>query len=157
VNLLAMGLLVAQSFFGGSPIDGISCDSMEGAVEHIHSHIVLVDRGRTVTVPANIGVPNSYGCLYWVHTHTPDGFIHIEAPVKRPFTLGQFFDIWGMDLSTTQAASLQARRGHRLSVWVNGAPFAGDPNKIVLKNHETIVIQNGPPFVTPAKVNWGSL
>ena len=39
-----MGLLVAQSFFGGSPIDGISCNSMEGAVEHIHSHIALAAR-----------------------------------------------------------------------------------------------------------------
>jgi hypothetical protein len=152
-----MGLLVAQSFFGGAPIDGISCDSMEGAVEHIHSHIALVDRGRTVDVPAGIGIPNSYGCLYWVHTHTPDGFIHIEAPVKRAFTLGQFFDIWGMNLSTTQAAGVRASRGHRLAIWVNGTRYAGDPNKIGLKNHETSVIQNGPPFVRPAKVNWGSL
>jgi len=152
-----MGLLVAQSFFGGAPIDGISCDTMEGAVEHIHSHIVLVDRGRPVAVPAGVGIPSGYGCLYWVHTHTSDGFIHIEAPVKRPFTLGQFFDIWGMYLSTTQAASVQAKRGHRLSVWVNGVPFAGDPSKIVLRNREAIVIQNGPPFVKPAKVDWGSL
>ncbi|HEY8320845.1 MAG TPA: hypothetical protein VIG46_03520 [Candidatus Baltobacteraceae bacterium] len=157
MNLLAMGLLIAQSFFGGSPIDGIRCDSMEGAVEHIHAHLLLVDRGRALQVPAAVGIPNGSGCLYWVHTHTADGFIHIEAPVKRSFTLGQFFDIWGMDLSAAKAASMHAPRGHKLSIWVNGAPYAGDPNRIALKNHETIVIQNGPPFVRPVKVDWGSL
>jgi hypothetical protein len=157
MNLLASVLLIAQSFFGGSPIDGIHCDSMEGAVEHIHSHILLVDRGRTQNVPANIGIPSGGSCLYWVHTHTADGFIHIESPVKRPFTLGQFFDIWGMDLSRSQAANVTAPRGRKLSVWVNGQAYGGDPNKIVLRDRETIVIQNGPPFVKPSKVDWGAL
>jgi hypothetical protein len=152
-----MGLLLAQSFFGGAPIDGIRCDSMEGAVEHIHAHIALIDRGRAVSVPAAIGIPSGTGCLYWVHTHTPDGFIHIESPVRRSFTLGQFFDIWGMDLSPTRAASMSVPRGRRLSIWVNGARYGGDPAKIVLKNRETIVIQNGPPFGKVPKLNWGSM
>lgn len=152
-----MILLLAQSFFGGAAIDGIHCDTMEGAVEHIHSHIALVDRGRPVNVPANIGIPDGAGCLYWVHTHTADGFIHIESPVKRPFTLGQFFDIWGMDLSRSKAASVQAPRGRKLSVWVNGQAYTGDPNAIVLRDHEAIVIQNGPPFAKLAKVDWGAL
>ena len=26
------------------------------------------------------------------------GYIHIESPVIRAFTLGQFFDIWDQDL-----------------------------------------------------------
>jgi hypothetical protein len=157
MNLLATALLIAQSFFGGSPIDGVRCDSMEGAVEHVHAHILLVDRGRTQNVPANIGIPNGASCLYWIHTHSADGFIHIESPVKRPFTLGQFFDIWGMDLSRTQAANLIAPRGRRLSIWVDGRSYAGDPNKIVLLDHESIVIQNGPPFAKPGKVDWGAL
>ncbi len=152
-----MSLLLAQSFFGGAPIDGIHCDTMEGAVEHIHSHIVLVDRGRFVNVPANIGIPEGTGCLYWVHTHTADGFIHIESPVKRPFTLGQFFDIWGMDLSRSKAAGVQAPHGRKLSVWINGRAYTGDPDAIVLRDHEAIVIQNGPPFAKTAKVDWGAL
>lgn len=152
-----MSLLLAQSFFGGAPIDGIQCNSMEGAVEHIHSHIVLADRGRGVNVPANIGIPQGTGCLYWVHTHTADGFIHIESPIKRPFTLGQFFDIWGMDLNRSKAASVRAPRGRTLWVWVNGRAYRGNPAAIVLRDRETIVIQNGPPFAKLPKVDWGAL
>ena len=157
MNLLATGLLLAQSFFGGAPIDGIQCNSMEGAVEHIHSHIAMFDRGRAVGVPAQIGIPSSASCLYWVHTHSADGFIHIESPVKRPFTLGQFFDIWGMELNASHAGSLRAPRGRKLSIWVNGKKYLGDPTKVVLRDHETIVIQSGPPFANPARVDWGTL
>ncbi|MBV8149270.1 MAG: hypothetical protein JO092_09285 [Candidatus Eremiobacteraeota bacterium] len=157
VLLLAVGM-VAQSFFGGLPIDGIACDRMEGTVEHIHANLQLFDRGHAVRVPAGVGIPQGAGCLYWVHTHTDDGFIHIESPARKTFTLGNFFDIWGPDLSWTSAASLQAPRGKRLSIWVNGVRWhGGDPRAIVLRNHETIVIQNGPPFAKPATPDWSKL
>jgi hypothetical protein len=156
--LFLVAAVVAQSFFGGLPIDGIRCDRMEGSVEHIHANLQLFDRGRAVTVPAYIGIPQGAGCLYWVHTHADDGFIHIESPVRMPFTLGEFFDIWGPDLSWTQAASLQASHGERLSIWVNSNPWHGhDPRAIVLSDRETIVIQNGPPFARPASPDWSKL
>jgi hypothetical protein len=156
--LLFTGAMLAQSFFGGLPIDAIRCDRMEGTVEHIHANLQLFDRAKPVTVPASIGIPQGAGCLYWIHTHSDDGFIHIESPVREPFTLGQFFDIWGPDLSWTQAASLQAPQGKRLSVWVNGEPWRGkDPRAIVLRDHETIVVQNGPPFAKPATPDWSKL
>jgi hypothetical protein len=151
-------LLVAQSFFGTLPIDGIRCDREEGAVEHIHINLQLFDRGRSVAVPADIGIPQGSACLYWIHTHTGDGFIHIESPVKRSFDLGEFFDIWGPDLSWTKAASLSAPHGHRLSIWVNGKPWHGsDPRAIVFADHEAIVIQNGPPFAKPVNPDWSKL
>jgi hypothetical protein len=156
--LFLMATVVAQSFFGGLPIDGIRCDRMEGTVEHIHANLQLFDRGRAVKVPAGIGIPEGAGCLYWVHTHGDDGFIHIESPVRKSFTLGEFFDIWGPDLSWTQAAGLQAPRGERLSIWVNGSAWHGpDPRAIALRDHETIVIQNGPPFVKTASPDWSKL
>jgi hypothetical protein len=156
--LLLTATVVAQSFFGGLPIDGIHCDRMEGTVEHIHANLQLFDRGRAVKVPAGIGIPQAAGCLYWVHTHSDDGFIHIESPVREPFTLGDFFDIWGPELTWTEAASLQAPRGKRLSIWVNGVSWHGqDPRSIVLKDHETILIQNGPPFVRPGPLDWSKL
>lgn len=155
--LLATALLVAQSFFGGAPIDGIRCDAAEGSVTHIHAHLALFDRGRPVGVPAGIGIPDGANCLYWLHTHTDDGFIHIESPVKKTFTLGAFFDIWGMDLSRTEAAGMTAPHGRALAVWVDGRRYAGDPATIVLRNHETILIESGPPFVKPRAVDWAGL
>jgi|SRR5580700_160278 hypothetical protein len=151
-------MVVAQSFFGTLPIGGIRCDRTEGAVEHVHVDLQLYDRGRAVTVPANIGIPQGAECLYWVHTHAADGIIHIESPVKRPFDLGEFFDIWGPDLSWTKAASLSAPHGGRLSIWVDGKPWHGkDPRAIALRDHETIVIQNGSPFAKAAPVDWSKL
>jgi hypothetical protein len=158
MQILAMlTILVAQSF-GSLPIDGIRCDTSEGAVEHIHAQIQLYDKGHAVKVPANIGISQTAGCLYWVHTHTDDGYIHIESPVRQAFTLGEFFDLWGPNLSSTQAASLQAPKGKHLSVWVNGKAWTGkDPRTIVLADMETIVIQNGPPFAKPSTPDWSKL
>jgi hypothetical protein len=156
--IMSMVILIAQSFFGTLPIDGIRCDPAEGAVEHIHVNLQLYDHGRSVTVPANIGIPQSSQCLYWIHTHTSDGFIHIESPVKRTFDLGEFFDIWGPDLSWSRAASLNAPHGRRLSIWVNGRAWHGtDPRVIVFHDHETIVIQDGPPFAKPVRPDWSKL
>ena len=103
-------------------------------------------------------MPQGAACLYWIHTHDAAGYIHIEAPVKKPFTLGQFFDIWGPDLSWTQADGVTAPQGKRLSIWIDGKQWHGsDPRSIVLKDRETIVIQNGPPFATPVKPDWSKL
>lgn len=156
----ASPVTVAQNYFDSLPIDGIRCDSQEGAVEHIHTRLEIYNRGQSVIVPALIGYPQSGTCIYWIHTHAPnhDGYIHVEAPVKRTFTLGNFFDIWNEPLSWTQAQDVNASHGHRLSIWVNGTPWHGrDPREIPLRDHETIVIQNGPPFAKPAPSDWSNL
>jgi hypothetical protein len=146
---------VVQSFFGSLPIDGITCDRAEGSIEHIHTKLELFDRGRAQVVPAHIGMSESANCLYWIHTHDSDGFIHIESPVKRTFTLGEFFDVWGPDLSWTKASAVTAPHGGRLTIWVNGTMWQGhDPRQIVLRDHETIVIQSGPPFAKPVRADW---
>jgi hypothetical protein len=147
----------AQSMMGGLPIDGIRCDTMEGAVEHIHSHLQIFNRGKTVEVPAQIGIMPVSGCLYWLHTHSADGIIHIEAPTVRSFTLGQLFDIWGQNLSRSVAASVRAPSGRTLRITVNGRLWKGDPRSIALRDREEIVIQNGPPYGTPRSADWSKL
>lgn len=140
IHLLA--LLLAQGMFAGLPIDGIRCDTTEGAVEHIHARLKLVERGRPVTVPAMIGIPQGGSCLYWLHTHAEDGMIHIESPVRRGFTLGQFFDVWGETLNRTQAGGVRATRGRQLSIFVNGKRWGGDPRAIPLRDNEEITIRS---------------
>ena len=148
----------AQVRQSGEPIAGISCDAQEGQRIHIHQHLVLLDRGKPVPIPPNIGQPAGRSCIYWVHTHTPDGIIHIEAPQDRSFTLGDFFSVWGQPLTPTAAAGMQAPKESKLKVWVDGKPFTGDPRTIPLKAHTDIVIQAGPPFSTPPKfTNWGTM
>jgi hypothetical protein len=142
----------------GQPIAGIACDAMEGQRLHIHQHLLILDHGTAVPIPPNVGQVPARNCLYWIHTHTPDGIIHIEAPQDRAFRLGDFFQIWGQPLSRTQAASARAPKGQSLRVWVDGQRYTGDPRQIVLAPHADIVIESGPPFPTPPRfTTWGTL
>ena len=142
----------------GETIGGISCDAQEGQRMHIHQHLVIFDKGKEVAIPKNVGQPATKPCIYWLHTHTPDGIIHIEAPMNRSFTLGDFFKVWGQPLSRTQAATAGAGMGPALKVWVNGKVFTGDPATIPLVAHADIVIMSGPPFVKPPVFTaWGKL
>ncbi|GAC1501662.1 MAG: hypothetical protein NVS1B14_06170 [Vulcanimicrobiaceae bacterium] len=149
----------AQLPLAGSAIDGIQCQGMEGSVVHIHQHLQLFDRGRAVGVPAMIGIVNAKNCLYWLHTHTNDGLIHNESPIRKVFTLGQFFDIWGMELSWWTAGPVRAVGKNKLVITVNGKRFRGhDPRAIPLHNHDEFVIQSGPPYTRVInKFKWGSL
>jgi len=150
----------AAQFAGahGQPINGISCDAMEGSRLHIHQHLLILDHGNAVSIPPNVGQVPAQRCLYWLHTHTPDGIIHIEAPANRTFTLGDFFSIWGQPLSRTAAATARAAKGQHLRVWVDGKPYTGDPRAIKLAEHTDIVIEAGPPFPKPPRFTaWGAL
>lgn len=149
----------AQSIVpAGETVGGISCDAQEGQRIHIHQHLVILDHGKAVDIPPTVGQPAAKRCIYWLHTHTPDGFIHIEAPQDRSFTLGDFFTVWGQPLTTTTAASARTAKGESQKVWVNGKLFKGDPRSIALTAHADIVIQVGPPYAKPAAFTaWGGL
>jgi hypothetical protein len=158
-GLLASSRAAAQSLTPtGQTVNGISCDAMEGQRLHIHQHLLILDHGKPVGIPPNVGQPSARPCIYWLHTHTPDGFIHIEAPLDRSFTLGDFFTVWGKPLDRTTVASAHLAKGESMKVWVNGRPFAGDPSSIPLTAHADIVIQVGPPYGKPQPVlAWGNL
>lgn len=137
----------------GKPIDGIPCLSTEGVLFHIHQHLAIYDHGKSVEVPAGVGIiPGT--CLYWLHTHTPDGIIHVESSRYRDFTLGEFFDVWGEPLTRTSAATARVPQG-RLRVYVGGHPYDGDPRTLLLAFHADIVIEAGPPYFKPKSfTNW---
>ena len=142
----------------GEPVGGIACDAQEGERIHIHQHLVIFDHGHEVAIPPNVGQPAGKRCIYWLHTHTPDGVIHIEAPLDRSFTLGDFFAVWGEPLTKSTAATARAAKGASLKVWVDGKPYIGDPRKIALNPHTDIVIEAGPPFPKPPRFTvWGTL
>ena len=56
---------------------------------------------------------NGGQCIYWLHTHAPDGVIHIESPTQRIYTLGNFFDDWRQPLSADQVGGA-TRQGDRV-------------------------------------------
>ncbi len=85
-----------------SRVDGITCGPTEQLAYHIHTHLAVFDKGRLYSLPAGIGIPGSTAqqtsqgpvavggqCIYWLHTHTSDGIIHIESPTAAGVHAGQ--------------------------------------------------------------------
>jgi hypothetical protein len=129
-------------------ISGISCDSMEHFIMHIHAHLDIFINGKPYPIPAEIGiVPNQ--CIYWMHTHDNTGIIHIESPKDRDFTLGEFFDIWGEKFDNNQIFNNVVGKGgsnnSTLSVYINGDKVSNltDYREIKINAHDEIVIVYG--------------
>src|SRR5690242_6562978 len=117
----------------GDTIDGIKCQRTEKVAYHIHAHLAIFVKGKQRQVPLGIGIGppwrgqdarvgpfvTSGTCFMWLHTHTGDGIIHIESPDKRTYTLGQFFDIWGEKLSSTEVGPSSGK----VTALLNGKVF----------------------------------
>jgi hypothetical protein len=149
----------------GQPVDGISCETSEQVVYHIHAHLAVYTNGKARIIPEGIGivpptqvVQASAGpfvvagkCFYWLHSHTADGIIHVESPSQRVYTLGNYFDIWNQPLSATQVGPAHGQ----VTGYVDGQPFPGDPRSIPLNAHTLIQLDVGSaspgpqPFTFP--------
>ena len=124
---------------------GLPMLSSEGMAEHIHVHLdVLVD-GKPVPVPANIGIDTARRAISPLHTHDDSGVIHVESPVKREFSLGEFFTEWGVSLSADNIGGLRAVDGKTVRAYVNGQPRADNPAAIMFAQHDEIALVYGPP------------
>ena len=149
---------------GGQRIDGISCDSSEQVLFHIHAHLTILVRGAPRQVPAGIGIAPPLEvdetpvgafvagatCFMWLHTHSADGIIHTESPIKRTYTLGNFFDIWGQPLDRQRVGPA---RGH-VTALLNGRVFTGNPRQIPLLAHAQIQLDVGRPLIAPEHIQF---
>lgn len=97
-----------------------------------HYHVTTeyyLDNQRQV-VPADIGVGidanhplAQYGVagIAPVHTHASDGLIHMESKDgERPFTFGEFLELWGVDLEDKQ-----------VTLFANGQRVADSQNYVL--------------------------
>ena len=148
------GQLLAQLGDGlsGDPVDGVACNTGEQIAYHVHAHLAVYVNGQPRAIPYGIGIKQpvpeqtSAGpfvvqgdCFYWIHVHDLSGVIHIESPTQRTYTLGQFFDVWGQPLSSTQVGPASGP----VTAFVNGAPYQGDPRSIPLTAHQVIQLDVG--------------
>jgi hypothetical protein len=112
-----------------------------GTADHYHAHLDIIVDGRQVAVPADLGIDPATGAMSAVHTHTPDGIVHVEADtVGETFTLGQLFTEWNVRLTTSQLGSLS---GEPLKVYVNGEVQTGDPALLNLADEQQITVVYG--------------
>jgi hypothetical protein len=151
----------------GQSVDGIQCGAGEQLAFHIHSRLTLFVDGHSERVPYGVGIADPQlqpglgvpfvgggACFSWLHTHAADGIIHIESPVHRTFTLGNFFDVWGQPLSSTQVGPEKGP----VTAFLNGKEWTGDPRDIPLGAHTQIQLEVGRPLVAPVHItDWGGL
>jgi hypothetical protein len=153
----------STSTTGTGPVHGISCGPTEQLAYHIHARLVVFDKGAMRSLPGGIGIPGSTTrqtaqgpvaaggqCIYWLHTHTSDGVIHIESPTRRVYTLGDFFDEWRQPLSADQVASVHGK----VTAFVNGKPWRRSPRAIPVIPHEDIQFNVGEPAPPLVTINW---
>jgi hypothetical protein len=154
-------LLATTTPRGGAPVDGIECSRSEQTLFHIHVHLTIFVDGAARQVPYGIGIPGaaaqstplgtfvgSGDCFYWLHTHAADGIIHIESPIERVYTLGNFFDVWGQPLSSSRVGPAAGP----VTALYGGERYEGDPRAIPLTAHAQIQLEVGRPLVAPKAI-----
>ncbi len=159
----AAPLAGTASMAGGNPVDGVQCQTSEQTLFHIHAHLTVFVDGAARQIPYGIGIPGfqtqstsrgpfvtSGNCFYWLHTHGADGIIHIESPVQRTYTLGDFFDIWGQPLGPNQAGPAVGP----VTAIYNGQHYEGDPRNIPLEAHAQIQLDVGEPLIAPVTISF---
>jgi hypothetical protein len=127
------------------PAAGLRCSPAPSA--RFGVHLELFGRKLVVIVPAGIGIApplvrdgayvRSGRCSYPARTREPTGVIEVLSGPR--LTLGQFFAVWDEPLSRTRLAGFRGR----VSAFVGGRPWAGDPRAIPLTRHAQIVLEIG--------------
>jgi hypothetical protein len=136
------------------PISGLSCDSMEQNGYHIHVHFTIYINGQPLTIPAGIGIPADGTCFYWMHTHTDDGIIHIEAPQKlHNLALDDFMTLWQQGFANLNFPP-QMTQSSGWKIFVNGKPFNGvvtSPlyTEVTFQPHDAVTLEYGSPNPPP--------
>lgn len=156
-------LAPASTAATGQTVNGIQCNAAEQVAFHVHTHLAVYVNGQLRPIPAGIGIvaPAAQAtpegpfyaatqCYYWLHVHAQDGVIHIESPAGHTYTLGQFFDLWRQPLSASQVGPAKGK----LTTYVGGRLYRGNPRDIQLGSHVDIQIDVGTPAVRPLSVNW---
>ena len=132
---------------------GLPALGSEGTALHTHEHLDVFVRGRPVIVPANIGIDRTAGFISPLHTHDESGVIHVESATTRAFSLGQFFDVWGVRFTRECLGGLCDTGSESLRVFVDGHDATGDPRRLELFAHEEIVVAFGTAAELPSPIS----
>jgi 4-amino-4-deoxy-L-arabinose transferase-like glycosyltransferase len=90
-------------------VSGSYVEEDDNLLMHIHAQLKVSKDGQPMVIPANIGIDpmlhkdntlEIYGQQKSpLHTHTDAGTIHVESKIITNYTLGEFLDVWGIDLN----------------------------------------------------------
>ena len=142
---------------------GIPALKVEGTALDVHFLVYVVVDGQPVEVPTSIGLNGEEragriiddGFVSPVHTHDSSGLVHVHSTTKRPYTLGQFFDVWGVLFTDDCVSGLCAEGERKVRVFHNGQEQASGVRDRVVANQDVFVVAFGTadqlPSPLPAK------
>ena len=153
---------------------GLTPETHEFLLLHVHAHLDVFVNAKPVVVPAGLGIdidnpavhrseasdgsvgyggintPCDVPCISPLHTHLPDGILHTEAKENQSNTLGEFFTEWGVRLDSMCVGGYCKPKAS-FTIYVDGAPYSGDPREIELEDkREIAVVIGSPPQTIPS-------
>jgi hypothetical protein len=133
---------------------GLPALGAQGTRLHIHQHLDVFVKGRRVTIPAGvgIGIQGLQPFFSPLHTHDSTGVVHVESPVVKTFTLGQFLAVWGVRFTPRCLGGYCMRGANTIRVYSDGKLVTGDPRALPLDEHEEIVIAYGTKAELPKPI-----
>jgi hypothetical protein len=155
IGLLAFFFLRLQSVLNPTypAINTITCDSTMHDTYHIHVHLTIYINGNPVSIPQGIGIAPNGSCYYWLHTHSSDGIIHVEAPSTSQtwLALDDFIAVWHNGFSNLSFPPQLEQPGWKL--YLNGQPFIATTTpakaEIRFRSHNVITLEYGTPYQPP--------
>lgn len=133
VGLIVLGINTSQSKVVAetSREVALTCTTDMATKYHIHPVLTIVISGVKQIIPGEIGIKPT--CMTSIHTHDDSGQLHIEASVKKDFTLGDFFAVWGKTFNKDQILDSGSNQKSLITVTVNGK---------VVDTYENTVLQD---------------
>jgi hypothetical protein len=150
---------------------GLTPETHEFLLFHVHAHLDVFVNGAPVTVPAGIGIaihdpgvhsaqakdgstvygfiepPCAQPCISPLHTHDITGTLHTEAKKDQFNNLGEFFTEWNVRLDD-KCVGGYCKPTAPISIYVDGDAYIGNPRQIALENLREIAIVIGTPGTT---------
>lgn len=154
----------------GQPVEGLVCvKPVQSSPVYIYTHLNLVVDGQPIAIPDNIGqvsqgnpaiadpVVRETGCAYPVLTSDTSGKIRIQAVSASPYTLGQFFALWGQPLTDANVAGYT---GRTVKVFTrDGAAlteYSGSLAAVPLTPNREITVQVGSVLAEIPNFEWNN-
>jgi hypothetical protein len=118
---------------------------------HEHTNLKIYVHGESQPIPTEIGIDRSEAEPYVssLHTHEESGTVHMESSVSRTFTLGEFFDVWGVRLSPSCMGAYCNDDTNRLRVYVEGEEITTNIRDVALNDREVVVVSYGTQEEVP--------
>lgn len=119
------------------PAKEMNIEGHQNLALHIHSSLKITINEIQQEIPENIGL--SPTLMRPIHTHDTSGYLHIESPCPRGFTLREFFEIWEKNFNNTCIFDYCTDKGE-LKMYVNNIENNEFENYI-MKDKDEILIE----------------